>query len=225
MRVFLDRLYLFSGYLAGAFMLAIFVLMMVLSAGRPIGLNIPAADDFVSWCMAAMAFLGLAHTFRNGEMIRVGLLIDRLPDKSRHWIEIVCLVVGIGFIGFFSFYACQLIRDSWRFHEMSQGVISIPMWIPQIGYAAGLIILLIAFIDEFIHVVRGNPPRYALSLVRRRGARIGPVAQWAELRLGTLCVDEVAEGRASGAAAARAKVAVGAKAKATVTGSRRTARR
>ena len=45
-------------------MVAIFVLMMLLSAGRPIGLNIPAADDFVSWCMAAMAFLGLAHTFR-----------------------------------------------------------------------------------------------------------------------------------------------------------------
>ena len=137
MRVFLDRLYLYSGYLAGAFMLAIFVLMMVLSAGRPIGLNIPAADDFVSWCMAAMAFLGLAHTFRNGEMIRVGLLIDKLPDRSRHWIEIVCLVIGIGFIGFFAFYACQLIRDSWRFHEMSQGVISIPMWIPQIGYRGG----------------------------------------------------------------------------------------
>ena len=84
MRVFLDRLYLFSGYLAGAFMVAIFVLMMLLSAGRPIGLNIPAADDFVSWCMAAMAFLGLAHTFRIGEMIRVGLLIDTLPDRSRH---------------------------------------------------------------------------------------------------------------------------------------------
>ena len=43
---------------------------------------------------------------------------------------------------------------------MSQGVIAIPMWIPQIGYAAGLIILLIAFIDEFIHVIGGNPPRY-----------------------------------------------------------------
>jgi TRAP-type C4-dicarboxylate transport system permease small subunit len=93
-------------------------------------------------------------------MIRVGLLIDRLPDKSRHWIEIVCLVIGIGFIAFFAFYAGQLIRDSWRFHEMSQGVISIPMWIPQIGYFVGLLILLIAFVDEFIYVVRGNAPRY-----------------------------------------------------------------
>src|ERR1051325_8070965 len=150
MRVFLDRLYLLSGYLAGGFMLAIFGLMMALSAGRPLGLNIPPPDDFVSWCMAPMGFLGLAPSFRSGEMIRVGLLIDKLPEKSRHWVELVCLVIGIGFIAFFAFYACQLVSDSWRFHEMSQGVISIPMWIPQIGYAAGLIILLIAFIDEFI---------------------------------------------------------------------------
>src|SRR6267142_5914026 len=101
MRVFLDRLYLFSGYLAGAFMLAIFVLMMLLSAGRPIGLNVPAADDFVSWCMAAMAFLGLAHTFRSGEMIRVGLLIDRLPQRTRHLIEVAALIIGTGIVGFF----------------------------------------------------------------------------------------------------------------------------
>ena len=33
-RVFLDRIYLFSGYLAGLFLIAIFVLMMLLS-GRP----------------------------------------------------------------------------------------------------------------------------------------------------------------------------------------------
>ena len=80
-RIFLDRLYLFSGYLAGLFLIAIFVLMMLLSAGRPLGLNIPAGDDFISWCMAATAFLGLAHTFKHGEMIRVGLLIDRLGGK------------------------------------------------------------------------------------------------------------------------------------------------
>src|SRR5712691_2533822 len=160
MRVFLDRLYLFSGYLAGAFMLAIFVLMMLLSAGRPIGLNIPAADDFVSWCMAAMAFLGLAHTFRSGEMIRVGLLIDKLPERSRHWFELVALIIGTGFVCFFACYAAKMNYESWKFHDMSQGVIAIPMWIPQLGYSVGLAILLIAFIDELIHVLMGNRPRY-----------------------------------------------------------------
>src|SRR5499426_639390 len=112
-RTALDRLYLFAGYAAGGFMVLIFILMMALSAGRPLGINLPAGDDFTSWCMAAMAFLGLAHTFRSGEMIRVGLLIDNLPDLKRHIVEIVCLVIGTGFIGFFAYYAGQLIYDSW----------------------------------------------------------------------------------------------------------------
>lgn len=43
---------------------------------------------------------------------------------------------------------------------MAQGVLAVPLWIPQLGYSGGLLILLIAFIDEFIHVARGNPPRY-----------------------------------------------------------------
>ena len=30
-------------------MILIFVLMMVLSAGRPLGVNVPAGDDIVAW--------------------------------------------------------------------------------------------------------------------------------------------------------------------------------
>ena len=43
---------------------------------------------------------------------------------------------------------------------MAQGALAIPLWIPQIGYAGGLVILFIAFVDELVHVARGNPPRY-----------------------------------------------------------------
>ena len=161
-RVFLDRLYLFSGYLAGLFLIAIFVLMMLLSAGRPLGINIPAGDDFISWCMAATAFLGLAHTFKHGEMIRVGLLIDRLSDNVRHYVEIAALLVGVGFIGFFAWHAAIMTWQSLKFSDISQGVIAVPLWIPQLGYSGGLVILFIAFVDELIHVLRGFAPRYEL---------------------------------------------------------------
>ena len=159
-RLFLDRLYLFSGYLAGLFLIGIFVLMMLLSAGRPLGFNIPAGDDFVSWCMAATAFLGLAHTFRHGEMIRVGLLIDRLDGKVRQGVELAALMVGTGFTGFFAWHASVMTWQSWQFSDMSQGVIAVPLWIPQLGYSGGLVILFIAFADELVHVLRGYPPRY-----------------------------------------------------------------
>jgi TRAP-type C4-dicarboxylate transport system permease small subunit len=160
MRLFLDRLYLVSGWLAGLFLIAIFVLMMLLSAGRPLAVNVPAGDDIVAWCMAAMAFLGLAHTFRSGELIRVGLLIENLSARTRHVVELAALLVGCGFVGFFAWHAAWMTYDSWRFNDMAQGVLAIPLWIPQLGYSGGLVILLVAFVDELVHVLRGFPPRY-----------------------------------------------------------------
>ncbi len=159
-RLLLDGLYLAAGYLAGLFLIVIFLLMMGLSVGREVGINIPAGDDFASWSMAAMAFLGLAHTFRSGEMIRVGLLIDRLKGRTRWALEIVALVLGVGFVGFFAWHAARFTYDSYRFNDMAQGVLAVPLWIPQLGYSLGLTILAIAFLDELVHVLGGGAPRY-----------------------------------------------------------------
>jgi TRAP-type C4-dicarboxylate transport system permease small subunit len=159
-RRLLDGLYLGAGYLAGLFLIAIFGLMMGLSIGREVNINIPAGDDFASWCMAAMAFLGLAHTFKSGEMIRVGLLIDRFRGRTRWYFEMFSLVLGVGFVGFFAWHAVRMTYDSWRFNDISQGVVAVPLWIPQLGYSVGLAILFIAFVDELVHVAAGGEPRY-----------------------------------------------------------------
>ncbi|RDV05825.1 TRAP transporter small permease [Undibacter mobilis] len=160
MRIALDRLYLWSGYAAGFFMVAIFAIMMVMSLGREFDINIPAGDDFASWCMAAMAFLGLAHTFKKGEMIRVGLVVEKVTGKKRWAVEVLALGISTVFTLYFAWFACRMTYDSFRFHDMSTGVISVPLWIPQLGYAAGLVILSIALLDEIVHVLRGNKPSY-----------------------------------------------------------------
>ena len=53
-RIVLDRLYLYAGYAAGAFLVLIFAIMMFMSVGRQFGLNIPAGDDFASQMHAMM---------------------------------------------------------------------------------------------------------------------------------------------------------------------------
>ena len=50
--------------------------------------------------------------------------------------------------------------DSWGFNDMAQGVLAVPLWIPQLGYSGGLVILFIALVDEFVHVAGGGEPRY-----------------------------------------------------------------
>ncbi|GGC80221.1 TRAP transporter small permease [Chelatococcus reniformis] len=156
----LDGLYLFAGYAAGGFLVAIFLLMMVMSVGREVGLNLPAGDDIASWCMAAMAFLGLAHTFKRGDMIRVGLLLERLTGRARQLAELFALAVAAAFALYFTGYAVGMTWDSYRFGDMAQGVLAIPLWIPQTGFALGLAILGLALLDELVRVARGLKPSY-----------------------------------------------------------------
>jgi TRAP-type C4-dicarboxylate transport system permease small subunit len=160
MRTLLDRLYLWSGYAAGFFLITIFALMLTLAVGRQFGLNVPSGDDFASWAMAAMSFLGLAHTFKRGEMIRVGLLLERLTGRTKHAFEIMALTVSTVFIGYFAWYASSMTYDSFRFNDISTGVVPVPLWFPQLGMSVGLVILLIAIVDELVHVLRGNPPTF-----------------------------------------------------------------
>jgi TRAP-type C4-dicarboxylate transport system permease small subunit len=160
MRRLLDGLYLAAGWAAGCFMLAIFFMMMAMSLGRELGINVKSGDDIAAWCMASMAFLALAHTFKSGEMIRVGLLTDRLTGRAKRLAEVFALAMGVAFIGYFAWHAAKMNYTSWTINDMSTGVLVIPLWIPQLGFTAGLIILWIALVDELVHVLGGHKPRY-----------------------------------------------------------------
>lgn len=161
LRRILDGLYLAAGYLAGLFLIAIFLLMMALSIGRPIGINIQSGDDFTAWSLAAMGFLGLAHTFKSSELIRMGLVIERLQGRPRQVMELVALTIGTLLVGFMAWSAVMMTYESWFLNDLSSGVISVPLWIPQLGFSVGSVVLLIAFLDELVHVVCGGFPRYA----------------------------------------------------------------
>jgi TRAP-type C4-dicarboxylate transport system permease small subunit len=159
-RRFLDGLYLAGGILAGIFLIIILLLMMALSLGRPLGINIPAGDEFAAWSMAAMSFLGLAYTFKSGDMIRVGLVIDGFEGRKKQAIEVVALLIGLGFIAFFAWHATSFTYFSWLLNDRATGVLPVPLWIPQLSYCGGLILLGIALLDELIHVLGGGLPRY-----------------------------------------------------------------
>ena len=135
-------------------------MMMALSIGREIGVNVKSGDDITSWCMAAMAFLGLAHTFKSGEMIRVGLLTDRLRGRTKWIAELFALVMAAVLTGYFAWQAVAMTYTSWLINDMSTGVLVVPLWMPQTGFASGLVILFIAVADELVHVALGNKPRY-----------------------------------------------------------------
>ena len=160
MRAALDKLYLWSGYLAGLNLFITFAIMIIMSVGRGFALNIPDGTYFASWSMAALAFLGMGHTFKHGEMIRVGLLMEKLKGTPKQIAELFALSVALIFMVYFTWHAFDYVRTSLRLHDMSDGILPIPLWIPQLSFLAGVVILTIAVLDEWVHVARGNPPTF-----------------------------------------------------------------
>ena len=170
MRRALDLLYDASGAFAAICLAGICVLMLGQAFGREIGLLIRGADDITAWLTAASAFFALGHTFRHGELVRVGLWIDIMKGSVRRWAEIVALTVTASFVGYMLWAVAKFVYESWQFHEVAQGLVKIPIWIPQLSFLLGVLIFFIAVVDDLVAVLRGEKPAYQIAEDARRVA-------------------------------------------------------
>ncbi|KZD12507.1 TRAP transporter small permease [Oceanibaculum pacificum] len=160
MRTALDLLYKLCGYLAAICLAGIGALIMAQIIGRFFGLLVPSANEIAGFLMAASSFLALAYSFRAGTHIRVNLFLLRLSPASRRYVDILCLVAGTVLMGYFAWYTWVLVQDSIRYKEVSDGLVPVPLAIPQAAMFAGILVLAIAFVDELVSVLRGNKPSY-----------------------------------------------------------------
>jgi len=163
MRKSLEWLYLGSGILAGVFLILIAVLSLAQICGRLLGFAAYSFDDFAGYCMAASSFLGLAHTYRRNEHIRVALLVDRFSGGKRRLLETLCLTASTFLIGFFAWYATDMAWTSYAIDDVSQGLVPVPLWVPQSGMALGLLIMSIALLDDLVAVLTGGTPSYLVA--------------------------------------------------------------
>jgi len=169
LRRFLDRLYAASGALAAVCLASIAVVMLAQAGMREFGMLLRGADDIVGWLCAASAFLALGYTFRHGELVRVGLLIDRLPPAGRRRAEFVVLGLAVLVAGYVLWAAANFVYESWAFEEVAQGLIQIPIWIPQMSFVAGALVFFVALLDEFVVLVSGGTPAYRRAEEAHRG--------------------------------------------------------
>lgn len=181
MRKFLDSLYLASGWLAAVFISAIAALVVAqvclnlidrvssLMTGTAIGLTIPSYADFTGFFLAAASFLALAHTLKQGAHIRVTLFVSHLPATIARALEFWCIGAAALISIYFSWYTAILVRESYQYHDLSPGMIAVPLWIPQTAMLFGLIILSISLVDEFVGLIRGQDPSYLAKEMEATG--------------------------------------------------------
>lgn len=172
MRRVLDSLYGAALWLAVACLVAIAVLVMLqvfgrlfdamlIAAGQPrYGFNILSLPEIAGFLLAAASFLALAGSLTAGAHIRVTLALSFLPAAARQVAEALALVIATACAAWTAWFLGTMAYDSWRFNELSVGILPIPLWIPQAATFVGAALLALAFADELVRVLRGQQPSY-----------------------------------------------------------------
>lgn len=167
MRRLLDRIYLAAGAVAALFVAAIAVLMLGQSLLREMGVRTGAVNDVVAWCCAAAAFLAMPHAFKHGDFVRVTLLLEHLSARWRRAFEVGALAIATVASAFLAWSALQFTWESYVFNDVAQGLLAMPMWIPQLSFALGSVLLLVAVVDELVLVALGARPTYVTAVEER----------------------------------------------------------
>jgi len=160
MEAILQKIYRGSAHVGAAcvFTIAAGVALQVIF--RIFGINIPGVIEIATFALVGASFLALADTFRHNIHIRVTMIISRINPSRRRYFEIWSLAVSLVVSVWFTFYCIGMAWDAYEFGDKSDGLLSIPLWIPQAMMLFGIGLIALSLIEELIKVLRGLKPIY-----------------------------------------------------------------
>lgn len=175
MRTALDRLYLVAGWLAALCLAAIALMVgvqligriadgaMRLAGFRPYGFIVEGLAEIAGYLLAIASLLALAPTLKAGAHIRVSMLLSALGVRARWCFELGAFAAALVLTAYMTWRMVLLALDSWRFNEVSHGLVPLPLAWPQAGMFAGLLIFTVALIDELAVVAAAGRPSFAAA--------------------------------------------------------------
>jgi len=172
MRRALDIIYSTSFWLAITCLILIATLVGLQVGARLIDTLLRAANlprtnfvilslsEIAGYLLAAGSFLALAGTLKGGSHIRVTMLINNVSPRVRTALEAGALLFGAIGTSYATWHLYLFAHQSWRFNEVSTGLVPVPLVYPQAAMVIGAAILAIAFFDEFVTTVRTGRPSF-----------------------------------------------------------------
>ena len=180
----LDGLYAMGGALAALCVLAILVLMIGASVGRYLNWRVSWINDVVAWLCAAAAFLGMAYSFRNGDFVRVTLLLEKLPERAQFAIPGLSDIPWVG-------------PALFRQHPMVYVTVLFALWLIWFLYRSrtGLVLRSVGESPESAHALGYPVRRIRLLAVVAGGALCGLAGAYLSIVYTPLWVEGMVAGK------------------------------
>ncbi|WP_252106827.1 MULTISPECIES: TRAP transporter small permease [unclassified Halomonas] len=132
---FLNRV---GAAIAVALIIYMFGHIIVEIAMRLFGRSTFILDEYIGYAVATMAFLGLPYVLEKGGLIRVSLLMDRVPGPARWPLELFSSLATAGCFFWLSTFWLQNVQRSYQRGVVSETLAETPIWIPESAILIGM---------------------------------------------------------------------------------------
>jgi C4-dicarboxylate transporter DctQ subunit len=154
---FIDRISDFSGRLAAWLFFAIGAMITYEVVARYVFISPTIwAEEMSRFFQVWAVYLAAGYVLRNKQLIRITLLIDRLPGPGRRVAELFTLAwIGI-FCAIAIWKGGLIVLDSVEMGRATSTMLGVPNWMTESAVPFGCLLLLIQVLAEAIHVARGG---------------------------------------------------------------------
>ncbi len=115
------------------------------------------ASEYSGYTLAAMIYLGLGYSFRQGAHIRITFLRERLKGWTLHLLEIACALVGSLLCVLSTVFLWEMVQTSFQRGTIAYTVAETPLWMPQAIILVGLVIMTLQILAYLLFLIVHGP--------------------------------------------------------------------
>jgi TRAP-type C4-dicarboxylate transport system permease small subunit len=135
--------------------------------------SIGGADELAGYSLAIGTAWGLAAALLDRAHIRIDSLYVLFPQKLRLALDLVALVLLVGFFTLIAWHGLGVVSQSWTSGSRSQSALETPTVIPQALWIAGLVVFVVVgalLLIDAVRIMASGDLRGAAKLVSTRSA-------------------------------------------------------
>ncbi len=138
-----------------------------------LALSIGGADELAGYALAIGTTWGLGAALLDRAHIRIDSLYLLFPQKVRLALDVVALVLLVGFFALVAWHGTSVVSQSWTSESRSQSALETPTVIPQALWMAGLVVFVgigLLLLVDAVRIVASGDLRRAARLIGTRSA-------------------------------------------------------
>ncbi|MBZ1351492.1 TRAP transporter small permease [Alcaligenaceae bacterium LF4-65] len=141
-----NRLVQGAGYIAGAAVVLILVLVCIEVIARQFGASTQVADEFAGYLNAIVIFLGVGYALKEGAFIRVEIVYDKLKGATRNLAQWIIVVTSLIFAVVLTYFLAMHTLYAFEQDIRAVSVVETPEWLPMLVVTIGCLILVVQLV-------------------------------------------------------------------------------